>query len=97
MAKLLKVDVTKNHFGLFCYAGHGMIQNGTQCILLNQFDKKTGFYKLHQLEKQIRRITQNNHNMYVVAIAACCRENFSTDRHSGCIEAKSTEEAEELF
>ena len=61
------------YFGLFLYAGHGMIKDGLQYILLNELDKNKGFYVLNQVEKEIRLLTANYMNCYLVAIFACCR------------------------
>ena len=45
------------YFGLFLYAGHGMIKDGLQYILLNELDKNKGFYVLNQVEKEIRLLS----------------------------------------
>ena len=45
------------HFGIVFTAGHGMILDGRQQILLNEFDEKTEFYTLFPIEKHVRRIT----------------------------------------
>ena len=50
LCRMMKEQSDTKHFGLFMYAGHGMIKNGTQYILLNQFDKKHGFYYMHPVE-----------------------------------------------
>ena len=41
-------------FGLLLFAGHGMIRDGVQTFLLNQFDPEIGFYRPMNIEKNIR-------------------------------------------
>ena len=69
---------------IFCvFASHGMIQCGRQTILINEFDKATGFYKLIGAEENIRSAAQRNSNAYFVCIFACCREILLRKNHSG--------------
>ena len=95
--KMLKAAPKKKFFGIMFLAGHGMIHEGSQRILLNQYDNKREFYKLFQIEKEIRNITMRFKNSYIVAVAACCREIYIPERHSGCVKASSVIEAEEIF
>ena len=39
---------------LSCFASHGMIQDGRQVILLNEFVSSKGFYKIFGVEENIR-------------------------------------------
>ena len=87
----MKEQSDTKHFGLFMYAGHGMIKNGSQYILLNQYDEKNGFYYMHPVETQIRTLSKNFLNCYIVAIFACCRQNFSPGIHQGFVGRKFAE------
>ena len=56
------------------FASHGMIREGRQVILINEFDKTAGFYKLLGVEENIRLAAKASNNAYYVCIFACCRE-----------------------
>ena len=83
LCNMFEKNPETKHFGLFLYAGHGMIRDGTQYILLNQLDKKAGFYVMHSVELKIRALSKTCLNSYIVAIFACCRQNFSPKKHCG--------------
>ena len=94
---MLKDSPDVKHFCLLLFAGHGMINNGVQCFVLNQFNKHDQWYKLLAVEIDIRSLSKNCKNSYLVSIFACCRENFSKAIHSGCFEAENQEEATKKF
>ena len=66
---------------VFALAGHGMQMDGRQIVLINQYDKKTRFYKLWSIEADIRGMAKNNTNAYVIGLFACCREIFNNQKH----------------
>ena len=37
LSKMFKSSPNKKFFGLFLHAGHGMMRDGVQCFVLNQF------------------------------------------------------------
>ena len=39
------------------YSGHGMIRDGRQVMLLNEFDQYRGFYKMLGAEENVRMTT----------------------------------------
>ena len=84
-------------FGLMLYAGHGMIRDGVQCILLNQYSKKSEFYMLHSVERDIRYVSELCKNAYLVGIFACCREIFIPKIHCACVKATDVTEAKLIF
>ena len=75
------------------FACHGMSLNGTQQIVLNEFDAKMQFYKIYDVENKIRLFSKLFKNCYFVSVFACCREIFLPHKHTDCVEAKSIEEA----
>ena len=72
-------------FILCLFASHGMIRDGRQVILVNEYDKTTGFYNLLGVEENIRMAARMSSNSYYVSIFACCREIFLVTEHSGGI------------
>ena len=48
--RLLKKNPHETILALFCYASHGMIQDGRQVILINEHNKMKGFYKFFGAE-----------------------------------------------
>ena len=85
------------HLGIFFIAGHGMIHEGTQRLLLNEFDKQKKFYKLFPIETHIRNMTKFQKNSYLIVTMACCREIYSPKRHGNCVGANTLAEAEQQF
>ena len=70
---------------LSCFASHGMIRDGRQVILVNEFLSGNGFYKIFGVEENVRQMAQKFPNAYLVVIYACCREIFMLAHHSGGI------------
>ena len=82
---------------MFFFACHGIDRNSQQNLVLNEYDEKTEFYRLMQIEYRIRYLSEQLPNGYFVAFFACCRELFSPNRHCGCVQAKSNLDAEVEF
>ena len=95
--KMLKKSPESKFFGMLLYAGHGMIRDGSQNLLLNQFDKARGFYKFAVIEKDIRTTSAKYKNSYIVGIVACCREIYVKERHCNCIGASNVDEATQII
>ena len=76
MSKMLQDNPEKTQFGIIFLAGHGMITNGKQTILLNEYCTRSEFYELYKIEEDVRIVTRNLKNSYLVVIVACCREIF---------------------
>ena len=55
LGRLFKNYPNETVLSLSCFASHGMIQDGRQIILLNQFDKSKGFYKKLGVEEEMRK------------------------------------------
>ena len=89
----LRKDPKKVHLGIFFLAGHGMICDGTQHFLLNEFCKSREFYKLYPIERIARTLTETMKQSYLIVVVACCRENFNFRRHSNCVGADKKAQA----
>ena len=63
-------------------AGHGMIINAKQVLLLNQFNAYSGFYKFWGAEGDVRDIAESYRNSYSMVFFACCRELFIPHKHT---------------
>ena len=85
----------ENHTVIYTIAAHGILRDGKQTVLINEYDKKTGFYKVWNVEANIRLLASTFHNTYHIAFFACCREFYNTARHTGCFATK--EEAQEYI
>ena len=85
LGRLFKNYPNETVLSLSCFASHGMIQDGRQVILLNQFDKSKGFYKILGVEEDMRKKAAQFSNAYLITIFACCREIFLVAQHSGGI------------
>ena len=76
----------KNYLVVCMFAGHGILKDGMQTLVLNEFDRKTQFYQLFKAEDLIRQVASvYSKNSYFIAIFACCRELYKAEIHSGCV------------
>ena len=50
MTQMLQDNPDKTQFGIIFLSGHGMITNGKQTILLNEYCDDSEFYKLYKIE-----------------------------------------------
>ena len=70
--------------------------DGEQVLIVNQFNKRNGFYEWWNVEADIRRMAKNFSNTFSVAIFACCREIYKPTKHCGLF-GGTKEEAREHF
>ena len=63
----------KNYLVIFLFAGHGILKDGTQMMLYNEYDTKKKFYKMLQAEAKLRIWAEIYPNSYIIGIFACCR------------------------
>ena len=76
-----------NYVVILLFAGHGILKDGMQALVLNEYDNKTGFYKLFKAEDTVRKLSYVfNLNSYFICSFACCRELFDPVRMKGCID-----------
>ena len=94
-SRLYKQNPHETVFALFCFASHGMIQDGRQVILVNELNQIKGFYKFYGAEENMRTAARSFSNAYIVGIFACCREIFLVTQHSGCISLAQKKELDE--
>ena len=76
------------------FAGHGMQVDGEQVVIINQLNKRTGFYEWWAAEADIRVMAKKFSNTYSVGIFACCREIFKPVKHCGLFEGTKQEALE---
>ena len=72
-------------YGLAC---HGIAEDGKQAVLVNTFNKKTGFYTFWPVELDVRGWAAQYHNSYHVVFFACCREPYNASSHHGFFGSK---------
>ena len=80
-----------NFLVFYIFACHGIQKDGKQSVVVNEFDTKTKFLKLINIESYIREWASKYHNTYHVALFACCREIYDEQRHQGCVEGRKLE------
>ena len=78
-----------NYLTIFLFAGHGIMKDGMQCLVLNEFDTQTNFYKLLPVEDKIRLYGTVFPNSYNIAIFACCREVWDHNKMHKTCEARN--------
>ena len=64
---------------VYVLSGHGMIHDGRQVLLLNEFDKESKFYKFWPVEQHIRHIAKRHKNSYQIAFNSSCRQVFNKE------------------
>ena len=62
--KRCRESPAENFLIVYVLASHGMIVDGQQVVLLNQFDERTRYYKMWSAERDIREIAETFANSY---------------------------------
>ena len=71
---------------IFLFAGHGLMVDGLQNLVYNEFDPNSKFYKLLRAEAKLRAYAEIYPNSYIISIFACCRQNYDPSWMKGqCI------------
>ena len=70
---------------VYIFASHGIQENGSQGVVINEFDKSSGYYKIWKAEAMIRVLARLFPNSYHLGFFACCREVHDPFRHTGCV------------
>ena len=52
-------------------------------VVINDWEKRTTFYKMWPAEADIRDLAKKNNNAYFIGIFACCREIYNPKTHRG--------------
>ena len=63
----------KNFCVFMLTAGHGLLMEGGQALVINEYNVKTRFYKLLRIENWIRTMAKQYRNTYFIGVFACCR------------------------
>ena len=58
---------------IYAMAGHGTLMSESQCLLINEFDAQSNFYKRFAGEQKIRKLATQFPNSYHLGIFACSR------------------------
>ena len=49
---------------VWCFACHGVQANGMQAVIVNEFNKRLGYYKLWYVENMIRGFARKHPNSF---------------------------------
>ena len=79
----------ENYLLFFLFACHGILKDGQQNIVINEYDPEKEFYKLYGAEYKVRYWAENFPNSYIISIFACCRQLWDDIKMSGHIEKES--------
>ena len=77
-----------NYLIIFLFTGRGMMQEGQQVLLMNEFDKKTRFYKIFKAESKLRFLAETYPNSYMIGIFACSRQLYNETKFEGICHSK---------
>ena len=65
----------------FCFvAGHGILKEGQQHLMLNETSPSEPKFVLYNIENIIRYMAFRFSNSYIVGAFACCRERFDPEQ-----------------
>ena len=62
-----------NYLLIFFFAGHGLLKDGGQAVLYNEFNSRTKYFRTLKIEDVLRDWAFKFPNSYVIGIFACCR------------------------
>ena len=68
-----KNSPVENILTVFLFAGRGMIFEGYQVLLYDEYDPINGFFKKFVAEKKICSWAEIYHNTYILCIISCDR------------------------
>jgi len=73
------------------FAGHGLVKDNQQHVVINEFDVRTGYYRLFNVEKVLRGYARDHNNTYVIGINACCRSIYhdAVMKGTGCTQLRN--------
>ena len=63
-----------NYLVIFFFAGHGILKDGGQHILFNEYFPRNKYYKTMPIESVIRDWASKFSNLYAIGMFACCRQ-----------------------
>ena len=69
-----KARPPENYLVIILFAGHGILKDGMQALLYNEYDQAAGFYKIMKAESKLRVWAEIYPNLYVIGVFACCRQ-----------------------
>ena len=49
-------------------------------MVINEYDRSKGFYKLFMAESKLRDLAERYSNAYLIGIFACCRQLYIEDK-----------------
>ena len=79
-----KKETPARNFVIIClFAGHGILMDGFQVLLVNEYNSATMYYKMFTAEKIIRHYASKYSNSYWISIFACCRQLYSAKTMKG--------------
>ena len=88
ITKRIKSQPEEQFLVILLFAGHGILKQGVQNIVLNEFNPKDGFYKMHAIEGVIRAWANMLQNAYFITIFACCRQTYDWNTMKGYFDAE---------
>ena len=75
-----KKNPPERHLIVFLFAGHGILRDGLQHLVYNEFNKREGFYQLFNAEGKIRYWSEIYPHAYFISLFACCRQIHDPDK-----------------
>ena len=84
LTKLFKENPDRKYVILALFASHGIVESGSQCVVVPEYSSKHHWYKKWSVEETFRQFAKSYSNTYSVIVFACCRELHDPSKHCGC-------------
>ena len=93
--KMLTANPSRTYIGFVFVSGRGVEKESEQVLLLNEF--KEGFYKLAQIEYNIKFIAKKMKNVYLVGIFSTGKRVFDHHFHTGFFDKQALNKKKEII
>ena len=71
-----KMKPPEKHLIVFLFAGHGVLRDGMQFLIYNEWNKREKFYHMLSAEAKLRSWAEIYPHAYIISIFACCRQLY---------------------
>ena len=82
---------------IYVVAGLGIVYEGKQMVLLNEFDERTKYFKTWAIEHDIHAIAKSYKNTHSIAILRLSRKIFVPDNIKEFFVGSTADEAQAYF
>ena len=71
-----KLKPPEKYLIVFLFAGHGILRDGTQYLVYNEWNPRERFYHMFAAEGKLRQWAEIYPHAYIIGLFACCRQLY---------------------